>query len=187
MGNTARACRNRPLEVEPLESMTLLSGLTMLGAAPVEHPVTVAAASQVRVELRGTTRGDYTSEARIPDVGTSYTVFSMGRLARFGPAVVTGNLHSLGFISSGHAPGTLRVVLARGTLTLNLTGPTQPGFSPLPSQFSFVITSGTGRFHNAVGSGTVDVTLKPDASSSSPTQGHGRITLVFHPGAAMTV
>jgi hypothetical protein len=91
----------------------------------------------------------------------------------------------LGNVFEGRASGSLLVSVPGGTLTLTLTGPIQGGFAALPSKFSFVITRGTGKFHNRVGDpvgrGTVDVLLKP-AAASPGTQAQGGITLVFHPG-----
>jgi hypothetical protein len=100
-------------------------------------------------------------------------------------APLSGSIQSLGFIASGHAGGTLLVTLRGGTLTLKLTGPTQMGFSPLPTKFSYVITAGTGKFHNRVGDpvgkGTVNVVLNP-VNTSGAKQGQGTVTLIFHPG-----
>jgi hypothetical protein len=177
-----RSRRNRPLEVESLESMLLLSTLSVnsppVAATTIPIPIIVG--------LKGSAHGNYTSEQKNPDTGTTYSVFTAGRFEHYGPAVVTGSLQSLGNIASGKATGTLHVIVPGGTLTLTLTGPTQPGLSKLPTEFSFVITKGTGKFHNSVGDpvgkGTVDVTLKPNATGASPAHGHGQVTLVFKPG-----
>ncbi|HEV3165518.1 MAG TPA: hypothetical protein VGZ22_15935 [Isosphaeraceae bacterium] len=190
MRNSHRNRWNRPLEVEPLESMTLLSGMPMMSSPPMAAPMIPAPPLPlpIIVSLNGTTHGFYASQQTVPDVGTTYSVLSFGKFAHYGTGLVFGTLHSLGNIASGIATGTLHVILPRGTLTLALTGPTQSGFSPLPKEFSFTITSGTGRFHDfvgdPVGKGTVDVTLQPDASSTA-THGHGRITLAFHPGVVV--
>jgi hypothetical protein len=183
MRNTRSKRRNTPLEVESLESMTLLSGLAMVNSPPAAAPVSFVIPIPVIASLDGTTRGFYVSRQKNPDVGTSYDVFTTGNLAHYGPAFVSGSLHSLGNVASGQAKGTLNVFVAGGTLTLKLTGPTQNGLSPLPTKFSFVVTQGTGKFHNAagepVGKGTVDVMLTPGAGSSAMI-GHGMVTLVFH-------
>ncbi len=186
MRNVANKSRNQRLEVESLESMTLLSAMT----AVVGHPLPPAQISAqaiplpIIVGLKGTTHGVYTSSS-FPDVGTSYTVYTAGKLSGYGTGAVYGTLHSLGFLASGQATGTLHVILPWGTLTLTLTGPTQPGFSPLPKQFSFEITKGTGKFHNAVGDpvgkGTVSVALKPGPGGAG-LHGHGQVTLTFVPG-----
>ncbi len=187
MRNVAKHPRNRRLEVESLESMTLLSGMT----AVVGHPLPAAQISSqtiplpIIVGLKGTTHGVYNASS-FPDVGTSYSVYTAGKFQGYGPGVVYGTLHSLGFLASGQATGTLHVILPGGTLTLTLTGPTQKGFSPLPKQFSFEITKGTGKFHNAtgdpVGKGTVSVALKPGPGAGAGLNGHGQVTLTFVPG-----
>jgi hypothetical protein len=137
------------------------------------------------VALKGSTRGTYAFESPVPDVGTAYNINTAGKLAGLGHATVSGSLNSIGFIAQGRAGGTLLVTAAGGTLTLKLTGPVQPGFSSLPSTFSYVITKGTGKFHNRfgdpVGKGTVDVILAP-AGSSAAISGQGEVKLVFHPG-----
>ena len=185
MRNGAKKHRNQCLEVESMESLTLLSGMM----AVVSHPLPTAQISAqtiplpIIVGLKGTTNGVYTSSS-FPDTGTSYSVYTAGKLSGYGTGAVYGTMHSLGFIASGHATGTLHVILPGGTLTLTLTGPTQPGFSPLPKQFSFEITKGTGKFHNAtgdpVGKGTVNVAIKPGPGAGL--QGHGQVTLTFVPG-----
>lgn len=171
-------------EVEALESMTLLSGLAIsspvVAAAVVTPP---GAPIPIIVALNGTTRGVYHTERKAPDTGTSYLVNTVGRFDDYGPAYVYGELHSLGNVKSGDATGTLHVILPGGTLTLRLTGPEQKGLSKLPGEFTFVITEGTGKFHNKVGDpvgkGVVDVDLKPDSKSKGPIQ-FGQVTLTFH-------
>ena len=91
---------------------------------------------------------------------------------------VTGTLHSLGFIQQGHAGGTLTLSDSQGTLTLQLTGPVLdpcPGrfshhraASPLPNQFAFEITGGTGAFENATGRGTASLQLVADPIGNVP-------------------
>jgi hypothetical protein len=183
-----RMRRNQPLSIEPLESIRLFSGISTFG---LTRPA-VAAISTIPlphlVALNGSTAGTYTSESPVPDIGATYSVRTSGKLARLGRASVSGSLNSTGFIAQGRAGGTLLVTVPGGTLTLALTGPTQPGFSPLPTKFSYVITEGTGRFHNRagkpVGKGTVDVVLDPVNLSVAGT-GQGRVTLVFHAGAVV--
>ena len=180
-----RRRRNQPLSIETLESIRPLSGIPTSGLTEAA----VAAISTIPlphlVALKGSTRGTYASESSVPDIGATDTVRTSGKLARLGHAIVSGSLNSTGFIAHGRAGGTLLVTVAGGTLTLELTGPTQPGFSPLPTKFSYVITKGTGKFHDRfgdpVGKGTVDVILNPVNSSAAKT-GQGGVTLVFHPG-----
>jgi hypothetical protein len=76
------------------------------------------------------------------------------------------------------ATGSMTIAAPRGTLNLNLTGPVQKGFSPLPSTFTYNITGGTRAYQMATGSGTIAVTLNPSAVSTN----FGLITLTFKPG-----
>jgi hypothetical protein len=46
-------------------------------------------------------------------------------------------------------------------VTLKLTGPTEAGFGPFPTTLAYVITSGTGKFAGATGSGGIGVVLDP--------------------------
>jgi hypothetical protein len=180
-----RRRRNQPLFFETLESKRLLSGIPTSDLTRAA----VAAVSTIPlpqlVALKGSTRGTYASESSIPDIGATDTVRTSGKLAGLGHAIVSGSLNATGFIAQGRAGGALLVTVAGGTLRLKLTGPTQPGFSPLPTKFSYVITNGTGKFHNQfgdpVGKGTVDVILNPIHSTAAKT-GQGGVTLVFHPG-----
>jgi hypothetical protein len=166
--------------------MMLLSGISMWphsGLLPLVATMAATPSSTAsRVFLNGMMSGLYSAEQQVPDIGTSYHVITSGRFIHNGKAAVDGDLHSLGFIARGQAGGTLTAITPHGALTLELTGPTQPGFSPLPTHFQFTITGGTGRYHHAQGSGTVDVALTPatNSSTSPSTLDFGRVTLTFH-------
>jgi hypothetical protein len=183
MRDTHRGRRRRPLLVEPLDARTLLSGLATTTLPPVGPPSAQTIPLPIIVALNGTTRGAYSFVTKNPDIGKSYTVATVGKFKTYGEGTVVGTLHTLGNVASGHATGTLTVYLPGGTVTLSLTGPLQKGFSPLPTEFSFVITKGTGKFHNAVGdpvgAGTVTLSLKPIPGSTA-TAGAGQLTMVFH-------
>jgi hypothetical protein len=107
--------------------------------------------------LHGNGVAVYTSSMQIPDTGTSYNLRGVGSFGAVGVATITGELHSVGFIMQGHATGTLTLTNARGSVTLELTGPTQPGFAPLPQQFTYQVVSGTGAFANLHASGTLQL------------------------------
>jgi hypothetical protein len=179
MGAKRRGEMKRRPVLEVLESVVLQS--TATGVAPpaafVSPPLIPL---PMIVSLDGSGRGTYHARQANPDLPTTYSVSTVARFSRYGAAVVTGALQQLGFVASGQATGTLRVILPGGTVTLSLTGPTQPGFSSLPREFQFVVVKGTGRFHNAVGDpvgkGVVDVSLKPSPRPG----GAGVVTLTFH-------
>jgi hypothetical protein len=133
------------------------------------------------IRLHGTLRGQYQTNAPIPDAGTTYVLDGSGHIGGFGRASVTGAMHSLGFIAQGHAQGDLTLKGAGGTITLHLTALVQQaGFQPLPSAFSYDITGGTGRYAGAHGAGSATLTLAPgqNGAGSLPNTG-GQFTLVL--------
>lgn len=117
--------------------------------------------------LVGTGAGAYAVHRLLPDVGSSYELSGAGNVTKLGMVTVDAKLHSVGFIANGHAGGTLTFTNPRGSLTIELTGPSQPGFAALPSHFSYQVLSGTGSFQNVHGTGTIDVRLTPASSGTA--------------------
>lgn len=155
--------------MESLEAMTLLSGVAALVATP---PPTFAG----HVVFNATAHGTYTSHDHIPDVGRSFNVVTHGHADGLGAVDIVGSFHATGFTGTGNATGSLTVHTHRGTLDINATGPVQSGFAKLPTQFTFQIEGGTGKYKGATGSGELTVTLSPGADSLAK---HGKVTLDF--------
>ncbi len=162
--------------VEACESRALLSA--GIGSPPAivamvsHHPAR-------SVRLVGTFQGQYQVNGAIPDVGKTYVIAGSGSVRGHVRASVAGSLHSLGFIAQGEALGDLTLQGARGSVTLHLTGPSQAGFQPLPSQFSFTTTGGTGRYRRIHASGTATLTLTPGTGQPGE---QGTFTLVLKAG-----
>src|SRR5262249_45498341 len=89
-----------------------------------------------------------------------------------------------GFITNGRTAGTLTLTTSKGSLTLVVKGPSQPGFSSLPPTLTYHISQGTGAYSGDTGSGTIGVNLvMPTAGANdlpSPGAVSGSLTLVFH-------
>jgi hypothetical protein len=147
----ARSCRPH---LEGLESMTLLS---VGGAGPVSALVSTSRHPSTQHHLAGSASGTWTAQPGIPDVGKTQSLVGNGKVKGLGEVQVQGSLHLTGFIQSGHADGTLVLTNPHGSVTLALTGPTQPGFSGPPRSFTFTIASGTGRYQGWQGSGQVSL------------------------------
>src|SRR5262249_26228889 len=137
-GDRKRRKRKRALGFETLESMTLLSGVWVpgvSGSAPLVAPAatgsstgmgSVQADASKPVAVNGPVRGVASFDRTLPDAGTTYTLGTIGRFSGLGHAVVSGTLHSVGFIAQGQATGALTLYAHQGSLSLQLTGPTQP-------------------------------------------------------------
>jgi hypothetical protein len=154
-----RARSVRP-SLESMESKQLLSGagVAMVGTIP-SAPV---------IMLGGTIHGTFHKPVGIPDVGAQYNLAGSGKLAHFGPATVTGTLREVGFIAQGHSTGTLTLSNAKGSITLSLTGPTQGGFSRLPTTYGFVMSRGTGAYAHDVDTGQLTLHLGGPGGASTP-------------------
>jgi hypothetical protein len=144
---TARSCR--PV-VEGLEPIALLSAG---GTGPASAIVSANRQRSAHHHLVGSVSGTWTPQPSIPDTGAIQDLVGNGNLKGLGIVSVQGSLHMPGFILSGHAEGTLTLTNRHGSVTLELTGPTQPGFSGPPGSFAYTITSGTGRYHGRQDSG----------------------------------
>jgi hypothetical protein len=152
--------RNNSPEIEELESRAvpssipfLSSGLSsMLGAHTQGNPAPI---------LSGSISGTYTESSHVADTGAQYTLHATGKLSILGQVSVTGSIHGLGFVQSGHAQGTLILSNAHGTLALHLEGMLQHGFSALPNGFYFNVVKGTGAYAHVMASGTIEFHQAP--------------------------
>jgi hypothetical protein len=205
--------------LESLESKTVMSAdvATAPVAAVLHHgPAAVqpaylvesslAAAPVGSITLTGKAHGHYTSTQGPPDTGTQYDLKATGKLTHIGRAIVTGSFQTPGFVLNGRASGTLTIAGSKGTLTLQLTAPgpimanstsggtttTSAGPIILVNDFTYNIESGTGRYANDHGTGTVVITATPGLSSptgpgiynapSASETGVGRTMLSFKSG-----
>jgi hypothetical protein len=114
-------------------------------------------------------QGSYTIVPSIPDTGRPYDLSGSGYIHGLGQVTATGELDSIGFVHYGHATGKLTLQNANGTVTLQLVGPSQPGFAPLPNHFDYTMVSATGAYTGMHGSGTIDLQLQPNSSGPGGT------------------
>jgi hypothetical protein len=138
-----RARKLRP-SLESMESKQLLSGAG--AGAGVVLAGTIPSAPVVM--LGGMIHGSFHKPLGTPDVGAHYNLAGTGKLAHFGSTTLAGSLGEVGFIAQGNSTGTLTLANAKGSLTLSLTGPTQGGFSRLPTSYNFTVTASSGAYTN---------------------------------------
>jgi hypothetical protein len=183
------AQRRRELRpsVESFESRALLS--TGIGSPSAIGGILPPGPART-IRLDGFFSGPYQVNAPIPDVGRDYLITGSGIVGvkrthawRIHHASITGELHSLGFISHGNAQGDLTLKGPHGTLKVHLTGPQQARFQPLPSQFSFTTSGGTGSYRRIRESGMATLDLTPaQTGTGGPGSGQDTFTLLLKSG-----
>jgi hypothetical protein len=114
----------------------------------------------------------------VGDIGENYVFDGTANLARLGDVTVSGSILGLGNVATGHASGVLTFANAHGSVTITVTGPSQPGFSPLPTHFAYTVTSGTGAYQHVNDHGTLSLALTPNTNSTLPaSQGTFALTI----------
>jgi hypothetical protein len=122
-----------------------------------------------RDPLAGRGQGPFTAQF-VPDAGALYQFRGTATLADLGAVTVTGSAHGVGLIASGHAGGALTFANARGSVTVELDGPTQPAFGALPHYFRYHVVAGTGAFGHLRDGGMLRLDLAADG-------GHFRLAI----------
>ena len=151
------------LNVESLASRIVPSAVTVPTTA-----TTVAAIVHKHYALAGRGTGTYQEQHTLPDAGLTCTLSGTAQVADLGQVTVAGTLHGTGYISHGHAAGTLKLSNAKGSVTLELTGlPEQNGFAALPPYFRYRIVSGTGQFLHLSETGTLRIDMTRTGAATS--------------------
>jgi hypothetical protein len=119
--------------------------------------LTVGLAHKPAAALDGALGGQLTTDGVSSGAGTTFDLSGAGELAGDGQVTASGWLHTVGFIQQGHATGELTLTGKGGSVTLELRGPAQGAFAPLPGRLTFVVSSGTGRFAKLHGAGHIDL------------------------------
>jgi hypothetical protein len=160
--------RNWRPEVEALEERTVLS--TGLRLAPVALSPAVHQELTVRqvLALDGSVSGTWHKRFTLPDTGGDQVLKGAGVVAPLGHVRMHGELHTPGFVLRGHTVGTITLTNAKGSVTVGLVGPSQPGFSGPPSSFRYTIVGGTGQYAGASGSGKATFHEQPAHGPACP-------------------
>jgi hypothetical protein len=105
------------------------------------------------------------TEQLVPDAGTIWNLTGAGTTSGMGAVTVTGSVQGVGFIRKGQAEGTLTLNGADGSrVTLDLQGPEQPAFAPLPQTFHYHIVSSSGNVALPA-DGQLELVLTPDPNT----------------------
>jgi hypothetical protein len=171
--------RRTLMEVEPLGDRLLPSTAALPLPVPPAAAALTAHPPQHHV-LAGHGQGQYTQELVPADFGGVFDLQGSADLAGLGRVTVTGRVNSVGFIQYGRAGGALTFANARGSVTVQLSGPEQRGFSPLPQGFHYRVVGATGAFKGLAAQGTLQLVLH--ASPAAPGVGwvpHGTFALTI--------
>ena len=151
----------RSLRIDVLEARALPS--LVLGQTPAPVPTggevavpTMMAAHQALPlsQPTGHIAGTYT-RAMTLDAGSEYSFTGAGHTLHLGATTVTGTVDTVGSVRAGHATGTFTITGANGSVTIQVTGPAQHFFAPLPHHFRYHVISGTGVDQNVHSQGTL--------------------------------
>jgi len=112
--------------------------------------------------LAGTVLGDYTSTLRLMNTASGFHFNGYAKVGGLGNVDVYAHLYSVGFHSIGNAHGEIELSNSKGSVTLQVLGPTQRRLQPLPDVFSYRIVSATGSFTKLKATGTMKLTRKLD-------------------------
>jgi hypothetical protein len=152
--------RRTILRFEELEDRAVPSSSSVLAPAAVTPSFAAAqpAAQPSNVHVFGVIQGTYTDLGHPGiDAGTSVSFKGSGAVDYLGAVSLTGSLQGTGNITFGQANGELTLTDGRGSVTLQLVGPTQGMFAPLPSHFAFSVVTGTGAYQGLTLTGEVDL------------------------------
>jgi hypothetical protein len=150
--------RRQPLRVELLGDRILPSGSSVTPSALGSAAKTATAPHH---PLQGTGTAAYHEPRITVDTGMSLSLLGHGRLGDLGTFQVSGSINGVGLINKGRATGELVLKNSHGTITVNVHGPVQPSFAPIPRALVYVIAKGTGDFQHLAGYGSLNVTLIP--------------------------
>jgi hypothetical protein len=164
--------------------MTALA-LAVAGAAAL---VTTAPAAHAGVllprlvTLHGTMHGALRWKLTNPDVGRASTLGAQGTVGPLGPGTsFIGTEHFPGFVARGYVQGQGKLSGLRGAITFTFRfGPYKGFTSTIITRGRYSITSGTGQFTGATGTGVI-AELIGGPIGTGPNPRPLRLTIAFNP------
>jgi hypothetical protein len=117
--------------------------------------------------LQGMGTGTFTHEPAVPDIAQVFELTGSADLAALGPVTIEGSVASTGFVAEGNAGGTLTFQNSHGSVTVQLTGPLQPGLAPLPQEFQYQVIASSGDYEGLAATGTLHLVLAPHGSAGT--------------------
>jgi hypothetical protein len=151
---------------------------TAPSAVPLAAAAPVVASHPLAGQGQGTFTNPVTPGALTINALTTYNLSGTANLAGMGVVNVTGTVHAVGFVLSGQATGQITFSNSRGSVTIQLTGPVQPGNTGLPTTFAYSVVAHTGAFATLADHGTLGLVVSPALFNYVP-QPHGSFAIAL--------
>jgi hypothetical protein len=153
--------RRTMLKVEELGARIMPSATVLPTAAAsantqLTKTTTTAAVVKTVASPSWQGHGRYTTTTASKTGVVTYQLQGSADYGRLGFFAIKGSIQTDGN-KAGQAHGRITLSDRRGTLTLDLVGPTQKAHAGLPSKFTYKIVSGTGFFAHYAGTGTIQM------------------------------
>src|SRR5437660_1600781 len=150
--------RRTVLRLEELGARVLPSTTVPVKATTLTTPAKITPAPIATVTGPSwLAHGRYATATTKAGAGATYTIEGSTNFPGFGFISVKGTIQSVGNVRQGQAHGRLTLSSKRGTLVLDVTGPTQSANAALPSRLTYRVVSGTGFFAHYAGHGQVQL------------------------------
>lgn len=118
--------------------------------------------------LTGSIHGTFRQTPARPKAAATYTLAASAPLAGLGDFHLAGT--AIGAIKADSATGTIRLISAKGSLTLALTVPNVKISDPMPTNFAYVATHATGAYKTlAAAKGTANLIFTTGSKALSGT------------------
>jgi hypothetical protein len=157
-----------PIGVQSAVTYTDFSDVLAFGRQPLgggETPETRLSGMDKTRDF-GHGSGSYTTSAIFSSAPHGYQLTGIGTFLNLGTMEITGSVGTVGGFATGEARGELTFTNAKGSVTIQLIGPEQRGFSALPSTFEYSVKKATGAYAGLTGFGSLTLKL-------GPASGHG--------------
>ena len=130
---------------------------------------------------QGTFTNPVTAGSLSIDALTTYNLSGTANLAGMGAVNVSGTIHTPGFVVSGQATGLITFSNARGSVTIQVVGPSASrvcGCPTLPTTFAYSVVAHTGAFATLADHGTLGLAVSPALFNYVP-QPHGTFAIAL--------
>lgn len=146
----------------PLLGQPLLAAPAAM-SPPAPTVVTPPAASSSH-PLAGSGSGSYVCTLKYADTPSGFHFTGSANLRGMGAVSIQIDAYAVGFKTKGSASGQITLSNAKGTVTLEITGPIQSRLSKLPEWFRYKVVSATGAYSKMTDHGTLRLSRFADRS-----------------------